>query len=193
MNSDLSNGYDEVAEDFIALRSQTTGVSSVRSWSASFHPGDRILDIGCGSGLPLTALLIERGLNVSAIDASPKMVAEFERNFPDIEIACEAVESSVFFNRQYDGILAVELIFLLPPDAQRRILPRIAKALNSGGRLLFSAPKETGNWTDVLTKREPYSLGETEYHQLLTASGLNISRSHSDEGGSHYYAAKKPG
>jgi len=110
------------------------------------------------------------------------------QNFPDIEIACEAAEKSAFFDRQFDGILSVGLIFLLSPDTQRQLLPRIAEALKPNGQLLFSAPKETGSWQDILTKRESYSLGEREYHQLLSVSDLKISGSYVDEGGSHYYA-----
>ena len=37
----------------------------------------QVLDVGAGSGEPLTAELIKAGFDVSAIDASPKMVAAF--------------------------------------------------------------------------------------------------------------------
>ena len=189
---DFSNGYDAIVEDFIRLRSQKTGVEVVHNWAKSFEPESEILDIGAGYGLPLTQILVDHRLSVCAIDASPKMVAAFRQKFPNIEVACEAAENSTFFNRKYDGILSVGLIFLLSPDAQRQLFLRMAKALKPGGRLLFSAPKETGAWQDVLSKRESYSLGETEYHHLLTASALQISGSYVDEGGSHYYAATKP-
>lgn len=192
VHPDPSNGYNGVAEDYMQIRSQETGVEIVRYWAKSFKPSAEVLDLGAGYGLPVTQILVDRGLSVSAIDASPKMVAAFRQNFPDIEIACEAAENSLFFNRQFDGILSVGLIFLLSPDTQRQLLPRIAIALKPGGQFLFSAPKETGSWQDILTKRESYSLGETEYHQLLTASDLTISGLFVDEGGSHYYAATKP-
>jgi len=192
LKHDRSNGYDAIAEDYIRLRSQKTGVEIVHNWAKSFKPNAEVLDLGAGYGLPLTQILVDHRLSVSAIDASSKMVTAFGHNFPDIEIACEAAESSPFFNRQFDGILSVGLIFLLSPDSQRQLVSRIAEALKPGGQLLFSAPKEIGSWQDVLTKRESYSLGETEYHQLLTASGLKVSGSFVDEGGSHYYAATKP-
>ena len=174
------------------LRSQETGVEIIQSWANFFSPGAKVLDLGAGSGLPLTQILVDRGLLVSAIDASPKMVTAFRGNFPHIEIACEAAENSSFFDRKFDGTLSVGLIFLLSPDTQRQLLPRIARALKPSGRLLFSAPKETGSWQDLLTKCESYSLGETEYHHLLFASGLEITGSYVDEGGSHYYGATKP-
>lgn len=192
MTPDASNGYDAVADDYIRLRSQETGVNIVSNWAAAFKSGADVLDLGAGNGFPLTKILVDHSLSVFAIDASPKMVAAFRQNFPHIEIACEAAENSAFINRQFDGILSVGFIFLLLPDIQRQLLPRMSKALKPRGRLLFSAPKETGSWQDVLTKRESYSLGEREYHQLLTESGLQISGSYVDAGGSHYYDATKP-
>lgn len=192
MNPDCSNGYEAVAETFIRVRSQQTGVATVRDWARAFQPGDEILDIGAGSGEPLTTLLAGLDLDVYAIDASRKMVAAFRKNLPNVKIACEAVEQSVFFNRKFEGVLAIGLVFLLEPAAQRQLIPRLAKALKPGGHLLFSAPKEIGNWVDVLTKHKSYSLGETAYHELLIAAGLRVSGSYMDEGGSHYYAATKP-
>lgn len=191
MKSDSSNGYNDIADTFIQVRSATSGVSTVRSWADRFQVGDAVLDIGSGSGLPLTKILIELGLKVSAIDASPKMVAAFRENFSHTEIICEAVEESSFFQRKFHGILSVGLVFLLPPEVQRQLIPRLADALRPGGHLLFSAPKETGRWDDVLTNRQSHSLGEDAYIHLLENSGLVVSEGYIDEGGSHYYAATK--
>ena len=104
---DLSNGYDAVSEAFIRVRSSTTGVAVLRKWMMTLPRAGSVLDVGAGSGEPLTAELIKAGFDVSAIDASPKMVAALQRRFPNIEVACEAAEDSCFFNRSFDGVLAV--------------------------------------------------------------------------------------
>jgi len=39
-----------------------------------------VLDIGCGSGIPIARDLIRRGVNVTGLDASSTMLALFERN-----------------------------------------------------------------------------------------------------------------
>ncbi|MEP3893434.1 MAG: class I SAM-dependent methyltransferase [Litorimonas sp.] len=192
MISDSSNGYDDIADTFIQVRSTTSGVSTVQGWANRFKPGDTVLDIGSGSGLPLTKVLIDLGLKVSAIDASPKMVAAFRKNFPHTEITCEAAEESSFLHRKFDGVLAVGLIFLLSPEVQRQLILRIADAVKPGGHLLFSAPKETGSWDDLLTKRQSHSLGEDSYIHLLESSGLVLNERYTDEGGSYYYAAARP-
>jgi len=191
LTEDISNGYDAVAEEFMRVRSSITGVKILRTWMARLPAGGSVLDVGVGSGVPLTAALIDAGFNVSAIDASPKMVAAFQRRFPDVEIACEPAERSSFFGRQFDGILAVGLVFLLPASIQIELITRMSGALKPGGRLLFSAPWQTGEWDDVLTGLRSVSLGDKAYRKCLTAAGLEITGEYTDEGESYYYEARK--
>lgn len=188
MPRDPSNGYNEIAEEFMRARSNS-GAEVARSWAKSLPRGASVLDIGAGNGVPITQALVEAGLNVSAIDASPIMVAAFRENFLDIEIACEPVQTSTFFDQKFDGILAVGLIFLLTEEDQRDLITKAAKALNPGGQFLFSAPKEIGEWEDVLTGLTSHSLGEAEYYRLLKANGFGKIETREDEGGSNYFLA----
>ena len=192
-SEDQSNGYEAIAEEFIHYRLQSaTGLETIRKWAASLPRGAAVLDVGAGCGEPLTAILIEAGFNVAAIDASPAMVAAFQQRFPGVEIACEPAEHSRFFNRTFDGVLAVGLVFLLPEDSQRELILRMAGALKPGGRLLFSAPWQVGDWDDLLTGQPSRSLGVDEYRRVIANAGLNLVGEHVDEGNSHYYEALKP-
>ena len=131
--TDRSNGYERVAAEFLAGRGRAPataiGARSVRDWACTLPPGATVIDVGCGSGLPITNILVEEGLNVYAIDASPSLVQAFRNNLPEITIACEAVEDSLFFERRFDGVVAWGLIFLLPAEEQRRLIHRVANIL----------------------------------------------------------------
>jgi hypothetical protein len=83
-------------------------------------------------------------------------------------------------------------LFLLEAEAQRCIIARVAAALNPGGRFLFTAPKETLRWVDVLTRRDSRSLGLEEYKSVLGREGLMLAGTDYDEGDNHYYFAEKP-
>lgn len=190
MPEDRSNGWEAVAEEFMRLRS-TTGLATVRKWAASLPRGGSVLDVGTGSGEPLTAALIEEGLDASAVDASPTMVAAFRRRFPGVEVACEPAERSRFFDRTFDGALAIGLVFLLPAKSQREVIRRMAAALKPGGRLLFSAPRQVCVWDDLLTGQPSSSLGADEYRRIVAGSGLHLIGEYADEGETHYYEARK--
>src|SRR5512133_83658 len=114
---DRSNGYEGIAAEFLAGRgrapSTAVGTREVRNWARTLPPGAAVIDLGCGSGLPITKVLVSEGLNVYGVDASPSFVHAFRRNLPEIPVVCEAVEDSSFFDRTFDGVLAWGLIFLL--------------------------------------------------------------------------------
>ena len=191
MSTDASNGWEAVAGEFMRLRS-ASGLAVVRQWAASLPRGGSVLDVGAGSGEPLAAALIKDGFDVCAIDASASMVAAFRRRFPSAQVACEAAERSRFFDRTFDGVLAVGLVFLLAADRQRQLLRRLAAALNPGGRLLFSAPHQVCVWDDLLTGQPSSSLGAEAYRRIIAACGLRLALEHVDEGENYYYEACKP-
>lgn len=147
------------------------------------------MDVGCGSGVPITQALIEGDFYVAGIDASPTLVAAFHRRFPAAPVRCEAAQDSAFFGRRFDGAVCVGLLFLLSEVDQRLVVRRMADALVPGGRLLFSAPREPCEWHDRLTGRRSQSLGVDAYAQLLAACGLELLGSHYDEGENHYFDA----
>ena len=190
---DRSNGYESVATEFLAgrgsPRSAGVGVKAVRNWARTLPRGAAVIDLGCGSGFPITELLVAEGLNVYAVDAAPSFVQAFQRNFPNTPVVCEAVEDSTFFDRTFDGVLAWGLIFLLSPKEQRRLLQRIADILAPGGRLLFTSCAEPLVWNDAMTGLESRSLGAEEYQRQLLEVGLSVTSEYEDEGRNHYFDA----
>jgi 2-polyprenyl-3-methyl-5-hydroxy-6-metoxy-1,4-benzoquinol methylase len=189
---DKSNGYEDNAATFIRCRSKGidgVGAASVRRWVRSLPPNAAVLDVGCGIGDPISKALVEEGLTVYGIDASPSMVQIFKQNFPNSPVACEAAEDSSFFNRQFDAIIAWGLMFLLPEKTQEVVIQKMANALYSGGKLLFTAPARSMKWEDAITEIESISIGAEKYKALLESSGLSLMEEFEDEGENHYYHA----
>jgi 2-polyprenyl-3-methyl-5-hydroxy-6-metoxy-1,4-benzoquinol methylase len=190
--NDPSNGYEAIASEFMKQRGQSAiGVATILGWARALPPGASILDLGCGHGMPLSMALVDTGFIVYGIDASPTLTAAFRRRLSHAHVTCEAVESSSFFGRTFDGVLAVGLIFLLPVDAQRDLIRRVAQALNPGGRFLFTAPADACSWKDVLSGRPSLSLGAEDYKAVLADAGLVLLGEYLDEGDNHYYDARK--
>lgn len=182
----LANGYERVSAEFLARRGKAgstggVGTSHVRAWAQTLPPGAEVLDLGCGSGFPITKVLIDAGLRVSAVDASPTLAAACRHNFPAIPVACEAVEESRFFGRTFDAALAWGLWFLLPVPVQRELPHRLAATLRPAGRLLLTAPAQPLIWLDAMTGEESRSLGAETYRQLLKEAGFSVVGESEDE------------
>jgi SAM-dependent methyltransferase len=194
---DRSNGYESISTEFLARRGNPAtrsigiGVDEVRNWARRLPSGSSIIDLGCGPGFPITAVLVDEGLDVFAVDAAPSFVAAFQRNLPGVPILCEAVTESKLFDRTFGAVLAWGLIFLLPVEQQHRLIQRFAQILTPGGQLLFTAPAKAAAWTDIMTDLESVSLGAEEYRKLLEAAGLQIRVEYEDQGQNHYYDAFK--
>ena len=189
---DSSGGYDALAREFMLRRNPTIGVATVRRWARALPPGGAVLDLGCGHGVPISQALIQDGFAVYGVDASPAMAAAFHERLPRAHVACEAVEDSGLFGRTFDGVVAWGLLFLLAADAQVALIHRVASVLLPGGSFLFTAPEQACTWTDMLTGRQSVSLGNEGYRAVLAAAGLELLAEHQDEGGNHYYDARKP-
>jgi cyclopropane fatty-acyl-phospholipid synthase-like methyltransferase len=191
---DKSNGYEQIAPIFIKGRGQAVngiGKSSVRKWAQTLPAESVVLDLGCGTGIPVSMVLIDEGMTVYGVDASPTMVRAFQQNFPNNPVACEAVEDSLFFNRKFDAIIAWGLIFLLPVEVQKIVLQKAANALQVGGRFLFTATGKINEWKDAMTNQHSISLGPAKYKEILAASGLSLNEEFEDEGENHYFNAIK--
>jgi cyclopropane fatty-acyl-phospholipid synthase-like methyltransferase len=187
---DASNGYERVAAELISARSPIGG-EQVSRWAKRVKPSGTVLDLGCGAGVPVTQALIDAGLTVFGIDASPSLVHELKRRFPMVSLACESVLDSTYFDQRFDGVVAWGLMFLLTSDEQQVVINKIATALEAGGRFLFTAPAHAATWRDVLTDLESQSLGAQRYRELLSAVGLEIVDQYEDEGQNHYFDTVK--
>jgi SAM-dependent methyltransferase len=191
--ADAVAAWERAAERFMAVRSDA-GVALVRDWARrTLAPGAAILDIGCGSGVPVARALAADGFRIAGVDASPTMVGAFRRNVPGAAVACGRAEDGAPFEQYFGGAIAVGLVFLLAEREQRRVLRAMADALEPGVRLLFSALAEACSWADTLTGLPSLSPGADAYAAWLGEAGLRLAGRAVDEGGNSYFDASKPG
>nr|WKN38854.1 class I SAM-dependent methyltransferase [Tunicatimonas sp. TK19036] len=191
---DKLNGYESIAPAFIERRGKAVsgiGMLSVQNWAQKLSYGSSVLDLGCGTGIPISKVLVEAGMKVYGIDASPTMIGAFRQNFPNIPMACESVEESAFFNLPFDAIIAWGLMFLLPEDVQTLVIQKVGRSLLTGGKFLFTAPYQKIEWKDSMTGQSSRSLGREKYQELLSSSGLSLIEEFEDEGENHYFNTVK--
>jgi len=194
---DLSNGYESISAEWLArrgkerARSTAIGVKVIRKWAKTLPRGGSVIDLGCGPGFPITVLLVEEGLQVFGIDAAPSFVEAFKHNLPGTPIVCESVQESRFFDRTFDAVLSIGLMFLLKAEDQHCLIRRFADILVPGGRLLFTSTAKSHVWNDGMTGMESISLGAEEYRRRLSAVGLSVINEFQDEGENHYFEGLK--
>jgi len=194
MNSLLDSvaAYESHADDFLRARDNSRiGITIVDQWAREFERGADVLELGSGGGYPVTQVLNSIGLNLFAVESSATLVSRFKTRFPDIVVECSKVQDSDFFNQNFDGIIAIGLIFLLPEEDQKTTINAMADILKPNGRFLFTAPIETGNWVDQNTGIPCNSLGRAVYEDCFQNAGFKLIDTHEDSGKNNYYDLQK--
>ncbi|MBN9479712.1 MAG: class I SAM-dependent methyltransferase [Bordetella sp.] len=144
-------------------------------FTGDWPPGARVLDVGCGSGWPMGAALLERGFEVVGLDASPGLIAHARETLPKgdwrIGDMREALPEGAF-----RGVLAWHSLFHLTPEAQATVLPALAARVGPGGRLMFTAGPAHGEAIGEWRGEALYhgSLDPGAYRDLLTGAGLTV-------------------
>lgn len=127
----LAPVYDWVSRGLLALFGGDRRFRQrvVDAWD--IHPGQRVLELGCGTGL-MTKILVERGATVTAVDRSAPMLARARRREP----AATYIETDLRTYRPteaYDRVILSYVIHELTADARATTLALARDALAPGG------------------------------------------------------------
>lgn len=189
--------YDKIFDWYCSSRSSDAGVEAIRAFSQNFQPGTKILDIGCGYGIPITSTLFQLGFKPYGIDSSRKMVAKFKEEFPDVPVQHCNVLSSDFFNIIFDAVIGYGFMFHLSQSQQETVIGKVAEHLQQDGYFLFNSGDEDGN---EMTLPEcnggesfmTYSMSCLNYEKVLQRNGMILIDHYIEQGfGSTIYIAKK--
>jgi trans-aconitate methyltransferase len=147
------------------------------------RPGERILDLGCGTG-HLTARIAEVGATVVGLDRSAEMLAQARAAYPRIEFV-QGDAREFAFAKPFDAVFSNALLhWVRPPET---VVRRVRDTLRPGGRFVAEFGGR-GNVRAVIEAlrvaaervgvgAEPpawYYPSVGEYSGLLEATGLEV-------------------
>ena len=144
----------------LAVRERFVGVGNPFALG-SVHPGEAVLDLGCGAGFDafVAAQLVGPTGRVVGNDLSPEMLAMAEsglkeRDFPNVEFRLAQIEDLPFPDASFDVALSNGVLNLIPDKP--RALSEVFRVLRPGGRLQACdiglvgdrVPPDKAQWSD---------------------------------------------
>lgn len=185
--------YDQIAEWYVAARNPEIGVPDLGVFARKLPPRARVLDFGCGDGIPISQLLIREGFDVAALDSSPEMIARYRVNFPSVPTRCERVQEADFAAGSFEAVVAWGVLFHLSEAEQRAVIRKVSDWLRPGGRFLFTSGgvegTSEGEMNGVTFRYD--SLGVSGYRDMIEKTEMRLKADHRDEWDNHVYVAEK--
>jgi SAM-dependent methyltransferase len=102
--------------------------------------GRRVLDLGCGAG-EHAAYFANQGLDVTAIDISPAMIALAKERSPALDARVMDMEGLDFPPSTFDGVWAVTSLLHVPKKNVPAVIESVAGVLKERG-ILYVCMKE---------------------------------------------------
>ena len=98
------------------------------------QPGERILDVGCGTG-ELTARIAESGADVVGLDASESMIFRARQSFPQLNF--QVGDARTFVSHPpFDAVFSNATLHWIAETDQPAVLAQLFQALKPGGRFI---------------------------------------------------------
>jgi ubiquinone/menaquinone biosynthesis C-methylase UbiE len=141
----VRRGYDTISmayrsDDGRAAAASAEDVSRYTGWAAELagllRPGARVVDLGCGAGIPATRELARHGLRVLGADFSAVQLHRAQRLVPAARFVQADMAALHLEPASADAVTAFYSLIHLPLADQHALFPRIRDWLRPGGYLL---------------------------------------------------------
>ena len=128
--------FDRVADAYDShRRSYPDELVDAACEAAGVGAGDRVLEVGCGTG-QLTASLVRRGLRVVAVDPGPRMIerARMRMGAAAVEFVCARFEDVALPRESFCAVFSATAFHWVDPSVS---WVKAASLLEAGGALVL--------------------------------------------------------
>jgi len=148
--SQLAQSYDLIAEQYLAWSSPRATLTRQKHLETLIshlpqNSATKILELGCGAGVPCTQFLLSHDFAVTGVDISTAQIELAKTHVPEATLIKADMIDLEFPDESFDAIVGFYSIFHLPMQDQDTIIQRISKWLKKGGWFLGNFAVEEGD------------------------------------------------
>ncbi|EKO3534099.1 trans-aconitate 2-methyltransferase [Vibrio fluvialis] len=154
----MKTDYDAIAEDWNRLRTHLPApdLALFELFRCYIPLQGRVLDLGCGHGIPIAAMMTERGFTLTGVDRSERLLSLARSAMPQQEWIQSELESFEPVGH-YHGVIIWDSMFHLPRHEHLTLLGKVFEALEPEGVVILSSggsDTDLPPFTDIMLGHE---------------------------------------
>jgi SAM-dependent methyltransferase len=149
----VQEGYDRVANAYLQARPRDgEDIALLADLLFELASHSRVLDAGCGSGIPVARQLLEAGHDVAGLDFSSGQLSLARSSLAKCQLVQGDLTNLPFSNGSFDAVVSYYAIIHVPREEHEALFREIHRVLRHDGRALLCL-----GWGDLPEDRDPDS------------------------------------
>jgi len=144
----VRKGYDRIAEKYQAIRHTFDNKRELGEFASLLPKNGKVLDVGCGDGVPVAQFLAECGFDVTGIDFSKNMLKLASKNVPKAKFVLKDMTKLDLEIDSFDGLTAFYSIIHVPRERHFFMFQSFHRILKPKGILLICLGPDEWEATD---------------------------------------------
>jgi cyclopropane fatty-acyl-phospholipid synthase-like methyltransferase len=181
----VKQGYEQCAQNYLDERDLFKNQKYLEDLIIKLKKGSKILDIGCGAGVPIDKFLIKNDFDVTGIDISPKQIKLAQKNNPKGKFLVKDMSEINFPKNSFDAIISFYAIFHIKREDHQNLFNKLFSILKQNGFLLVTMGYEEWEGTEDFhgTKMFWSQYGVDKNLEIVKNSGFKIIHNEIDTSG----------
>jgi SAM-dependent methyltransferase len=144
----VRKGYDKLAEKYQIIRQAFDNKRELGEFTSLLPKKAKVLDAGCGTGVPVAKFLVENGFDVTGIDFSKNMIKLASKNVPKARFVLKDMTKLDFKADSFDGLTAFYSIIHVPREKHFLTFQSLHRILKPDGMMLICLGPDEWEATD---------------------------------------------
>jgi cyclopropane fatty-acyl-phospholipid synthase-like methyltransferase len=190
----VREGYDRCSARYAEARRRESG-RELELLAARLTPGSRVLDLGCGAGVPIAAALA-REHRVTGVDVSSEQIRRARASVPGATFLLADAMAVEFPPESFAAVVSFYAVFHLPREEHEELFRRVHRWLAPGGYLAatVSHDREAAYTEDGFFGVRMYwsNWSREDYVEMLARLGFELLETSAIGHGYDAREARKP-
>lgn len=140
----------------------------------------KILDLGCGIGIPFDKYLANKGFKITGIDFASNHIAAAKKNVPSAIFIEGDFSKTDFGGERFHAIITMYSVFHIPREEQQSLFNKMRNLLEGGGVILMTLGTSNTDGLEENWAGAPMAWSNFDpatYKAMIAQAGFEITES----------------